>query len=355
MVPHHIPSEGRTWFVPRMLLTDLKVQALRAEQQTDFLGQQASFIWCTRGAALQVFHRESSEPPHHAGRVSNCLASRCTPKGAGAEGRQFPRSQFPGSTRPPLRRSSHGIPRVQEEASSSPLPPGDDRNITNHFTWPKALDKITHHDVASAIEKIEAPSEANHAFKDIRTFFNWRVPRHPKYSPCTGPEDAQRGADQVSRPDGRTTEGRLASDRPNRRTLRIRHFGSVVKLLILTGQRWGEIAALRAGRMQDATIVLPQSLTKNGREHCFPIGSTAQSIISAARLPSSAHRHACLFPARGKPGHPFNGWSKAGGQKQNSRSTNRAAYRIGRFTIFAARLQRTSRNAASHRRSSSGF
>jgi hypothetical protein len=27
------------------------------------------------------------------------------------------------------------------------------RNITKHFTWSMALDKITHHDVAIAIEK----------------------------------------------------------------------------------------------------------------------------------------------------------------------------------------------------------
>jgi Phage integrase family len=58
-------------------------------------------------------------------------------------------------------------------------------------------------------------------------------------------------------------------------------------------------------------MVLPPSLTKMGANIAFPVGSSAQSIISATRLPSSAHRDACLFPARGKPGHPFNGWSKA--------------------------------------------
>jgi hypothetical protein len=66
---------------------------LCVQSNRPILGQRASFIRCARGAALQVVYRESSEPPpHHTRRVSNCLASRCTQKSAGAEGRQFPRS-----------------------------------------------------------------------------------------------------------------------------------------------------------------------------------------------------------------------------------------------------------------------
>ena len=46
-------------------------------------------------------------------------------------------------------------------------------------------------------------------------------------------------------------------------------------------------------------------VTKNGREHTFPIGELAFSIIE-----SSSAQHGLLFPARGKQS-PFAGWSKA--------------------------------------------
>jgi len=60
------------------------------------------------------------------------------------------------------------------------------KRTLKHFPFKGRLDKISHHDVAVAVEAIEAPSEGNHAFKDVRTFFNWCVPRYLKYSPCTG-------------------------------------------------------------------------------------------------------------------------------------------------------------------------
>jgi hypothetical protein len=80
--------------------------------------------------------------------------------------------------------------RLFLEARASDLKPRSraeiSRTLAKHFTWTKTLDKITHSDIASAIDAIEKRSEANHAFKDIRTFFNWCVPRYLKHSPCAG-------------------------------------------------------------------------------------------------------------------------------------------------------------------------
>ena len=50
------------------------------------------------------------------------------------------------------------------------------RNLTRHFDWQKAIDKITHNDVAFALDEIGAPSQRAHAQKDVTTFFNWCVP-----------------------------------------------------------------------------------------------------------------------------------------------------------------------------------
>jgi integrase len=96
------------------------------------------------------------------------------------------------------------------------------------------------------------------------------------------------------------------------------HFCTIVKLLILTGQRRGEIAALRADffskqpdNSQLSLCTLPPNLTKNGREHTFPIGPIATSILRPALNSECAEKNILLFPARGKISSPFNGWSKS--------------------------------------------
>jgi integrase len=80
-------------------------------------------------------------------------------------------------------------------------------------------------------------------------------------------------------------------------------FGRIVKLLILTGQRVGEITKLTGGMVSDNTITLPSWLAKNSREHTFPIGRTASDILDP-RVARDTH----FFQALGKT-TPFNGHS----------------------------------------------
>jgi integrase len=51
-------------------------------------------------------------------------------------------------------------------------------------------------------------------------------------------------------------------------------YGTIVRLLILTGQRRGEIAGLRAEyiHQKEHTITLPPAIVKNSRRHTFPFG-----------------------------------------------------------------------------------
>jgi integrase len=84
-------------------------------------------------------------------------------------------------------------------------------------------------------------------------------------------------------------------------------FGQIVRLCILTGQRRSEIAHLTAEMIEDDCIRLPASLTKNSREHLFPIGKLAREIIGG--LPKTGY----LFPARKswrKGGTVYNAWNK---------------------------------------------
>ena len=83
-------------------------------------------------------------------------------------------------------------------------------------------------------------------------------------------------------------------------------FGTIVKLLVLTGQRRGEIAALQSFWIKEDTITLPAEITKNSEGYTFPLSATAKRLLSQVAAGSGY-----LFLARGKVDSPFNGWSKA--------------------------------------------
>jgi integrase len=172
------------------------------------------------------------------------------------------------------------------------------RTLLRYFHWKKKLDQITHNDIASAIDEIKAPSEALHAFKNSRTFFNWCVPRYLKHSPCAGlkPPSKYVPRTRVLSPD---------------ETKRVWHavdgtFGTIVKLCVLTGQRWGEVSGLKWEYIGNETITLPPEVTKNGREHVFPLGNMARSVIASVPRFNSTPYLFC-----GRTGAPWQGSGKS--------------------------------------------
>jgi integrase len=171
------------------------------------------------------------------------------------------------------------------------------RTLHRHFKWQKPLDRITHNDVASALDAIKAPSERAHALKDIRTFFNWCIPRYLESSPCVG----------IKKPPQRSRDRVLDDDelcRVWRQAEMIGYpYGTIVRLLILTGQRSGETAALRWEWIGKDTITIPASVTKNGNATTFPIGSMATRLIDG--IPNVGP---LLFPARGHRDKAFVGF-----------------------------------------------
>jgi integrase len=67
------------------------------------------------------------------------------------------------------------------------------------------------------------------------------------------------------------------------------HHGAIIKLLMLTGQRANEIAALRWDELHDDQIILPGERTKNGRAHVVPLSEPARAIL--ATITKSDRRH----------------------------------------------------------------
>jgi len=86
-------------------------------------------------------------------------------------------------------------------------------------------------------------------------------------------------------------------------------YGTILRLLALTGARANEIAALRWSEIRDDMIVLPPSRTKSSRGHEIFLSVAAQQILRAhpRRTNPDGSSRDLIFGSAG----PFTGWSHA--------------------------------------------
>lgn len=154
----------------------------------------------------------------------------------------------------------------------------------------------------------DRPSEKEHAFRIGRTFFKWCVAQHLiDRSPM----------ERLATPANGKSRERVLTTRELTAVYRTALGGStsfhhLVALLILTGQRRGELTRIKRTWIGDATVTLPGEVTKNGREHSFPLGEKAKAIIAA--IPE-VKDNPYLFPSarahvRGKPSTTMTGFSE---------------------------------------------
>jgi integrase len=91
-------------------------------------------------------------------------------------------------------------------------------------------------------------------------------------------------------------------------------YGTIIRLLVLTGQRRGEVAGMAWDEISEelATWTLPGGRTKNGEPHTVPLSAPARDILRAL-LPGGVNNRrtgdGIVLP--GTLGTPFAGWSKA--------------------------------------------
>jgi len=156
------------------------------------------------------------------------------------------------------------------------------RTIETHFLptlKSKRMDAITSYTLSTITDGLaDTPSEQAHALSICRIFFRWAI-RPPRRYISVNPLEGMQIAKSKRRKRILTDEelravwtasGEVEGD-----------FGEIVRLLILMGQRRGETGALTDGYYShnQQTVTLPGEITKNNREHTFPVGPMASAII----------------------------------------------------------------------------
>jgi integrase len=174
----------------------------------------------------------------------------------------------------------------------------------------RSVASITRRDVLDLIDEVVdrgSPVTANRLLSWVKTLFSWAVERGVvDANPAAGikpPHREKPRAKTLTEPEQRAVWGAFeAMGYP---------FGSVGKLLLLTAQRRGEVAAMRWDQIDLDTAVwrLPSESTKAGREHVVPLAPQAVEIL---RQVPRFERSPLVFPAsRLSSDRPVSGFSKA--------------------------------------------
>lgn len=181
------------------------------------------------------------------------------------------------------------------------------RLLETHFRFGKIpLADVTQQEIKQRLAKLNGKaSEKRHALVAIKRLMRWAIANQyitrNRAEGLSAPP--QKSRDRVLSPEELRSVFSAALEQ---RTA----FDSIVALLVITGQRRGEIASLEWDWIENDQITIPE--TKNGRLHTIPLGKKAKEVIGNIPGISDAY----LFPARtshmaGKPSSIFNGWSKS--------------------------------------------
>jgi len=159
------------------------------------------------------------------------------------------------------------------------------------------LSEITPHEISRRLDRIQAPSARSHALVSAKVFFNWCIKRrYITDNPLLG----------LSKPKHEPRD-RVLSDTELKAiwsaTGQPSTFNCIIRLCILTGQRRGELARLQPEYINGHYCTLPGSLTKNGREHSFPLTAWSRQYLTFAGFNNWGQAKAALDKETGINAH----------------------------------------------------
>jgi integrase len=167
------------------------------------------------------------------------------------------------------------------------------------------LAKIQQRDIASVISavRVKHPVTANRVRTSLASLFSWAISEGlVAINPVSGTKRTdEKPRERVLDP----SELRLIWN-----SLEDDHYGAIMKLLALTGQRAAEIAGMRWSEIKNGVLVLPPERTKNHREHLVPLSEPARAIIAAQprRPGTDGQLRDLIF---GHRNGPFSGWGNS--------------------------------------------
>lgn len=165
--------------------------------------------------------------------------------------------------------------------------------------------ELTKSDVNKILDKKakKYPSAANHAFRAISKFFNWTVERDLLIS---SPSQGLSLPSLLVKRDRVLNEIELINIWKAAEEMSF-PYGKIVQLLILTGQRRGEVSAMRWEDLnyEEGIWVIPADLNKSGKQHIVPLTDEIVKILQS--LPKIDDN--MVFPARGSE-NSVSGFSK---------------------------------------------
>jgi len=168
------------------------------------------------------------------------------------------------------------------EGYNSPRTASDYKRLLNKHFPQGTLHKLLRSQILARLEALSnVPGERSHATTAFQVFLNWCVHNgYLDYNPIAG----LRNQGKIQKRDRVLTDEEVKSVWD---VLTDDRFSTIVRLMILTGQRRGEIPYMQ---LDGEVVSIPKEHTKNKREHVFPIGNcTVQYLVPVQ----------------------FNGWSKA--------------------------------------------
>jgi integrase len=176
----------------------------------------------------------------------------------------------------------------------------------------KPINAVTKADVATRLNAIIETRSANTASRcraHLSAFFVWAMKEGIADSnPVIGTNDPQGNAPR----DRVLSNGVIEGKTPDAncelariwRACKDDDYGKIIKLLILSGQRRGEIGAMRWSWLTPdlTTLTIPATVAKNHRQHVLPITDMMRSIIKS--VPQMVDRD----PLFGQRAEGFTGW-----------------------------------------------
>jgi integrase len=145
----------------------------------------------------------------------------------------------------------------------------------------RKIQEIAKRDIIHLLDEIHdrgAPIMANRTLAAVRKLFNWGVSRDIiAASPCAG----------IEPPASETARDRVLTDDEIKLAWNAAEsdgwpFGVIIQLMILTGQREGEVAGMRWSELDlEAKLwTLPASRVKNDEQHTVPLSDAVVDIIN---------------------------------------------------------------------------